>query len=52
MMPDLGKYAVTVLSAYGATGVILLALLVMTFRRGRRVRSELGSVETRMRGNG
>ncbi len=51
-MPDLGKYADTVLSAYAATLVVLLALVVLTFWRGRKVRAEMNKVEARMRGNG
>ena len=52
MMPDLGKYAVTVLSAYGATLVVLFALVALTIRRGRKVRAEMENVEQRMRGDG
>jgi heme exporter protein D len=52
MMPDLGKYADTVLAAYGAS-IILLALLVgMTLWRGRRVRREMEALEQRMRRDG
>ena len=51
-MPDLGKYADTVLSAYGVSLLLLLALLVMTLMRGAKVRAELKQVEERMRRNG
>jgi len=51
-MPDLGKYTDTVLSAYGASLLLLLALVVMTLLRGAKVRAELKQVEERMRRNG
>ena len=44
-MPDLGKYAVAVLTAYGASlGLLTLLVLVMVWR-GRRVRAEMAEVE-------
>ncbi|MCA2007441.1 heme exporter protein CcmD [Tritonibacter mobilis] len=51
-MPDLGKYADTVLSAYGVSLLLLLALLVMTLMRGGKVRADLKQVEERTRRNG
>ena len=51
-MPDLGKYADTVLSAYGVSLLLLLALLVMTLMRGAKVRADLKQVEERIRRNG
>ncbi|NIZ13898.1 heme exporter protein CcmD [Phaeobacter sp. HF9A] len=51
-MPDLGKYADTVLSAYGLSALLLLGLLVMTLRRGAKVRAELAAVEQRVKSNG
>ncbi|MEZ5913055.1 MAG: heme exporter protein CcmD [Paracoccaceae bacterium] len=47
MMPDLGKYAVAVLSAYGASLVLILVLVLATIRRGARVRRQLREVEAR-----
>lgn len=45
MIPDLGKYAVTVLSAYGAS-IALLALLVWTsLRASRKAKDNLEKVE-------
>ena len=44
-MPELGKYAVEVLSAYAASLVLLAALVVLTLRRGRRARAELDAAE-------
>ena len=47
MMSDLGKYADTVLTAYGASLALLLVLLVLTLLRGRRVRAEMKRIEQR-----
>ncbi|NEX44844.1 heme exporter protein CcmD [Pseudotabrizicola algicola] len=47
MMPDLGRYAVAVLSSYGATLALLAALLALTVWRGRRVKRQLAEVEAR-----
>jgi len=47
MMPDLGKYAVTVLSSYGATLVLLAAIIALTLWRGARVRRQLNEIEER-----
>lgn len=52
MMPDLGKYAVTVLSAYGASIFLLVALVVLSLRRGRKVRAEMERIEQRVARNG
>lgn len=51
-MPDLGQYAGTVLSAYGAALVLLLALVALSLWRGRRVRGQLQRMERRMSRNG
>lgn len=47
MMPDLGKYAVSVLSAYGATISIIVLLIWASWRRGRKVQQELQALEGR-----
>ncbi|MDW4496708.1 heme exporter protein CcmD [Sulfitobacter sp. D35] len=52
MIPDLGKYAVAVLSAYGASFVLLALLVGLTLRRGRKVRAELDRIEGRGRQDG
>jgi len=52
MIPDLGKYADTVLSAYGASILLLIALVVFSVLRGRKMRAEMEKIENRMRGNG
>jgi heme exporter protein D len=46
-MPDLGKYAFAVLSSYGVTIVLLSAIVLISFRRARKVRAELEQVEAR-----
>ncbi|MBE1282471.1 MAG: heme exporter protein CcmD [Rhodobacteraceae bacterium] len=51
-MPDLGKYADTVLSAYGVSLLLLVVLVVMSIRRGRKVRAEMEKVEQRVTRNG
>ena len=50
-MPDLGKYADAVLSAYAASILLLVVLVVLTFLRGRKVRAEMTRVEQRMKRN-
>jgi heme exporter protein D len=46
-MPDLGKYAEAVLSAYGVSLALILVLVVATVIRGRRVRAEMEAVEAK-----
>ena len=48
-MPELGKYATEVLAAYGVSLLLLAALLLLTLRRGRRVRAELERIEGSLR---
>lgn len=52
MMPDLGKYTETVLSSYAASIVLLVALVVFSILRGRKVRAEMEKIEQRMSRNG
>ena len=51
-MLELGKYAGTVLGAYGVTIVLLLALVWVTLRRGALMRRLLEEQEKRMGRNG
>jgi heme exporter protein D len=44
-MPDLGKYATEVLSAYGVSIVILVVTVWQSFARARMVKAELDRVE-------
>jgi heme exporter protein D len=52
MMPELGKYAVEVLSAYAASLALLAALVVLTLRRGRAARAALQEIEREVKRNG
>ena len=44
-MPDLGPYAVHVLSAYAVSLVLLAAIIGLSVRRSRRVKAELERIE-------
>jgi heme exporter protein D len=48
MMPDLGKYAFYVLGAYGATIILLVAIVGQTLWRSARVKQALSAQEARM----
>ena len=52
MLPELGKYADAVLSAYGASIVLLVGLVVISVVKGRRVRKQMQDVEARGEQNG
>jgi heme exporter protein D len=52
MIPDLGKYADTVISSYVASLVLLALLVVLSVRRGRKVRAEMQALEKRMSNDG
>lgn len=45
MIPDLGKYAGTVLSAYGASIVLLIGLVWMSLRASQKAKNDLQKVE-------
>ncbi len=47
MMPDLGKYAATVLAAYGATLVLLAGVVVLSVVQSRRAKARLAEIEGR-----
>ena len=47
MMPDLGKYAFAVLGSYGATVLLLAALVGLSFWQRARVKKMLAEVEAR-----
>ena len=49
MIPDLGKYADTVLAAYGVSIALLVAIVVLSVLRGRKVRAEMARVERHVR---
>ncbi len=46
-MPDLGKYADTVLAAYAVSLGLLAVLVIASLLKGRRVRAEMKAVEAR-----
>ncbi|MGR3454997.1 heme exporter protein CcmD [Pseudooceanicola sp.] len=50
MMPELGKYAGAVLSAYALTLLLLAALVAVSLWRARRVKAALEKVEARRNG--
>ena len=52
MIPDLGKYSVYVLSAYGTSIALLILLVGISLLKGRRVRAELARTEDRIRRDG
>ncbi|MFY9237453.1 MAG: heme exporter protein CcmD [Roseovarius sp.] len=52
MIPELGKYAVEVLSSYAVSLAMIIALVWISMARARRVRAELSALEKRVRGNG
>ncbi len=52
MMPDLGKYADAVLSAYAASILLLVGIVALTLLRGRRIRAEMDAVDRKARGDG
>lgn len=50
MMPELGKYAVTVLSSYAVSFGLIAVLIALTIWRGRVVRRQLAQAEARAAG--
>ncbi|MEZ5779904.1 MAG: heme exporter protein CcmD [Paracoccaceae bacterium] len=47
-MVELGKYAGTVIGAYGVTLALLFGLIWLTFRQGAKMRRRLEDQERRM----
>ncbi len=48
MMIELGKYATTVMSAYGVTVLLLAVIVVQSLWRSARVKRALAAQEARM----
>ena len=46
-MPDLGQYAVEVLSAYAVTIIPLVGIVIASVWKARRTRAKLSAVEDR-----
>jgi len=51
-MPDLGKYAVEVLSSYGVSLGLLAVLVIASVLRARKVKAQLDEVEARSKRDG
>lgn len=51
-MPDLGKYADTVMAAYGIALLLLVALIVLSLLRAQKVKKQLSELEQRRKNNG
>lgn len=51
-MPELGKYAVEVISAYGVSLALLALLVAVTLRRGKTAKAALASAERQAKKNG
>ena len=49
-MPDLGKYAETVLTAYAATIVLLAAIVIVSLLRANKTKRQLAELEARRNG--
>jgi heme exporter protein D len=47
MIPDLGNYAVEVMAAYGLSILLLVGIVMVSLRRGRKIRAQLVKVEAR-----
>jgi len=52
MIPDLGKYAAEVLSAYAVSLGLLIALVLASVRAARKARAALDEVEARVKRHG
>ena len=52
ILPDLGKYAGAVLSAYGVSIILLVALVWMSLKQAARARKALAEEEARQAKNG
>lgn len=52
MMPDLGKYATEVTSAYAVSLLLIAVLVLLSWWRARTVRAQLRDVERRREQDG
>jgi len=52
MMPDLGKYADTVLSAYAVSLLLIAVLVLLSFRRARKMKAQLEEFERKAKRHG
>ncbi len=51
MMPELGKYSDTVLSAYAVSIVLVVALVVISLWRAKRIKRQLQEIELKAKNN-
>ena len=51
-MPELGKYADTVLSAYGVSALFLALLIGASIWRAKKVKAQLEQIEQRIQQDG
>jgi heme exporter protein D len=49
-MPELGKYGETILTAYTATIILVVAIVVLSVVRARKVKRQLAELEARRNG--
>ncbi len=49
MMPDLGKYAATVLGAYAVSLTLLAVIVILSVWQSRRMKRRLDAAEARRR---
>ncbi len=49
MMPDLGKYAATVLGAYAVSLTLLAVIVILSIWQSRRMKRRLDAAEARRR---
>ncbi len=52
MMPDLGKYAESVLSSYAVSIALIAGLIVFSVMRANRVKKQLQEIENKVKSNG
>ncbi len=50
-MPDLGKYADTVLSSYAVSIALIVILVVMSILRAGKVKKQLETIERKVKSN-
>ncbi len=48
-MPELGKYAAEVMTAYGVSLLLLAGIVALSVIRGKRIKRELAEAEERLR---
>ncbi len=51
-MPDLGKYAETVLSAYAVSIALIVGLVMISILRSNKIKKQLQDVENKVKKHG